>query len=53
MKFAVPALQKGMAARSEKVRTDLGAAEKAKADADTLLADYRRNSPTLATSPIA
>jgi len=41
MKFAVPALQKGMAARSEKVRTDLGAAEKAKADADTLLADYR------------
>jgi len=41
MKFAVPALQKGMAARSEKVRSDLGAAEKAKADADTLLADYR------------
>ena len=41
MKFAVPALQKGMAARSERVRADLGAAEKAKADADTLLADYR------------
>ena len=41
MKFAVPALQKGMAARSERVRSDLGAAEMAKADADTLLADYR------------
>ncbi|MEO5842305.1 MAG: F0F1 ATP synthase subunit B [Acidimicrobiales bacterium] len=41
MKFAVPALQKGMAARSEKVRTDLAAAEKSKADADTMLADYR------------
>jgi F-type H+-transporting ATPase subunit b len=41
MKFAVPALQKGMAARSERVRSDLAAAEKAKADADTLLADYR------------
>ena len=41
MKFAVPALQKGMAARSERVRSDLAAAEKAKADADTMLADYR------------
>jgi len=41
MKFAVPAMQKGMAARSERIRSDLGAAEKAKADADTLLADYR------------
>ena len=41
MKFAVPAMQKGMAARTERIRTDLGAAEKAKADADTLLADYR------------
>jgi F-type H+-transporting ATPase subunit b len=41
MKFAVPAMQKGMAARSERIRTDLGAAEKAKADADAVLADYR------------
>jgi F-type H+-transporting ATPase subunit b len=41
MKFAIPAMQKGMAARTERVRSDLGAAEKAKADADTLLADYR------------
>lgn len=41
MKFAIPAMQKGMAARSERIRTDLGAAEKAKADAETLLADYR------------
>ena len=41
MKFAVPALQKGMAARTERVRSDLGAAEKARAEADTLLADYR------------
>jgi F-type H+-transporting ATPase subunit b len=30
-----------MAARTERVRSDLGAAEQAKADADTLLADYR------------
>jgi len=41
MKFAVPAIQKGMAARTEHIRNDLSAAEKAKADADTLLADYR------------
>jgi F-type H+-transporting ATPase subunit b len=41
MKFAIPAMQKGMAARTERIRTDLGAAEKAKADADTVLADYR------------
>lgn len=41
MKFAIPAMQKGMAARTERIRTDLGAAEKAKADADALLADYR------------
>jgi hypothetical protein len=33
MKFAIPAMQKGMAARTERVRSDLGAAEKAKADA--------------------
>jgi len=30
MKFAIPAMQKGMAARTERIRTDLGAAEKAK-----------------------
>jgi len=41
MKFAVPAIQKGMAARTEHIRSDLSAAEKAKADADTLLAEYR------------
>lgn len=41
MKFAVPAIQKGMAARTEHIRSDLGAAEKAKADADALLAEYR------------
>jgi F-type H+-transporting ATPase subunit b len=41
MKFAIPAMQKGMAARSERIRSDLGAAEKAKADAETMLADYR------------
>jgi F-type H+-transporting ATPase subunit b len=41
MKFALPAMQKGMAARTERIRSDLGAAEKAKADADAVLADYR------------
>jgi F-type H+-transporting ATPase subunit b len=41
MKFAIPAMQKGMAARTERVRSDLSAAEKAKADADTMLAEYR------------
>ena len=41
MKFAIPAMQKGMAARTERIRSDLGAAEKSKADADALLADYR------------
>jgi len=34
-------MQKGMAARTERVRSDLSAAEKAKADADTMLAEYR------------
>ena len=41
MKFAIPAMQKGMAARTERIRTDLGAAEKSKADAEALLTDYR------------
>jgi F-type H+-transporting ATPase subunit b len=41
MKFAIPAMQKGMATRSERIRSDLGAAEKAKSDADTMLAEYR------------
>jgi F-type H+-transporting ATPase subunit b len=41
MKFAIPAMQKGMAARTERIRNDLGAAERSKAEADTVLADYR------------
>ncbi len=39
-KFAIPALKKTMAARTAKIEGDLGAASKAKADADAMLADY-------------
>ncbi|HLG00274.1 MAG TPA: F0F1 ATP synthase subunit B [Acidimicrobiia bacterium] len=40
-KMAIPAIQKGLKAREDKIRDDLEAAEKAKADAQTELAEYR------------
>ena len=41
MRFAVPAARKAMAGRTERIRSELGAAERAKADADAVLEDYR------------
>jgi F-type H+-transporting ATPase subunit b len=40
-KFAYPGLKKGVADRSERIRTDLDAAEQAKADAEGVLVQYR------------
>lgn len=40
-KMAIPAIQKGLKAREDKIREDLEGAEKAKADAQTELAEYR------------
>src|SRR5262245_2439564 len=40
-KFLVPALQKGMAARAQKIADDLGSAETAKVEAQALLDDYQ------------
>jgi F-type H+-transporting ATPase subunit b len=40
-KFAYPAIKKGMAARTERIRTDLEGAESAKADAQRVLEEYR------------
>ncbi|MFO7591297.1 MAG: F0F1 ATP synthase subunit B [Acidimicrobiia bacterium] len=41
MKFAFPALKKGMKAREEKIRSDLEGAEKARLDAETERASYQ------------
>jgi F-type H+-transporting ATPase subunit b len=41
IKFGFPMLKQGLAAREEKIRTDLEAAEAAKADAEQEAADYR------------
>lgn len=40
MKFALPALKKGMKAREDRIRDDLTAAENARVEAETLRADY-------------
>ena len=40
-KFAWPGIKAGMEARSERIRTDLDAADEAKADAQHLLDDYK------------
>ena len=40
-KFAWPGIKSGMEARTERIRTDLDAAEGAKADAQSLLDDYK------------
>ena len=41
-KFAYPALKKSMDARSNRIRQDLDEADKVKAEAETVLADYQR-----------
>lgn len=40
-KFALPAVQKGMVGRTERIRSDLVAAETAKTEAETVLTDYK------------
>ena len=40
-KFAWPALKSGMEARTDRIRSDLDAADTAKADADRILEEYR------------
>jgi F-type H+-transporting ATPase subunit b len=40
-KMGLPAIKKGMEARSERIRSDLDAAETQRTEADTLLAEYR------------
>ncbi len=40
-KFGYPAMKKSMDARTERIRSDLDAAETQRTEADTLLADYR------------
>ena len=40
-KFAWPGLKKGMQTRTERIQADLDAAETAKAEADSVLVDYR------------
>ena len=42
VKFAFPALKKGMAAREERIRGDLERAESARVEAETQLAEYQR-----------
>ncbi len=41
-KFGLPAVKKAMDARTERIRTSLDEADKAKADAEALRADYQR-----------
>ena len=41
-KFGFPAVKKGMDARTDRIRADLEAAEKAKTSAETVLADYQK-----------
>ena len=40
-KFAYPAIKQGMTARTERIRADIAAGEQAKAEAETLLDQYR------------
>ncbi len=40
-KFAYPSIKQGMQARTERIRADLQAAEAAKGEAETVLAEYR------------
>jgi F-type H+-transporting ATPase subunit b len=40
-KMGLPAIKKGMQARTERIRSDLDAAETQRTEADTLLAEYR------------
>ena len=40
--FAWPGIKKGLAARSDKIRESLDEAERAKAEADTVLEEYQR-----------
>lgn len=40
-KMGLPAIKKGMDARTERIRSDLAAAETQRTEADTLLAEYR------------
>lgn len=40
-KLGLPAIKKGMDARTERIRSDLAAAETQRTEADTLLAEYR------------
>ncbi len=40
-KFAYPGIKKGMEGRTERIRADLDAADGAKAEAETLLTDYK------------
>ena len=42
IKFAFPAVQKGLDARTERIRNDLEQAEKAKTEAESVLADYKK-----------
>ena len=42
LKFAYPAVQKGLEARTERIRADLDQAEKAKTEAEKVLADYKK-----------
>lgn len=41
-KFAFPAVQKGMQARTDKIRSDLGEAEKVRTDAQMILEEYQK-----------
>ena len=41
-KFGYPAIKTGMESRAEKIRTSIDDAEKAKTEAETVLADYQR-----------
>ena len=42
LKFAFPAVQKGMEARTERIRKDLDQAERAKTEAESLLDQYKQ-----------
>jgi F-type H+-transporting ATPase subunit b len=42
LKYAYPAVQKGMEARTQRIREDLEKADKAKTDAESALADYKK-----------
>jgi F-type H+-transporting ATPase subunit b len=42
LKFAYPAVQKGLEARTERIRADLEQAEKAKTEAEGVLAEYKK-----------